>query len=115
MEDNKIEVIEKETGKYIIIDIDKAIKEQEKFIFLNGPYYQTLYEIWDKYKKPFIAENSYGAFVLIYKDPYYHNEKYEGNIYGRLSKSIKNLILYDKSQRIYFAWQKEWRFIALYE
>ncbi len=115
MENNKIKVLEKSSGKYLEINIDTAIKEQEKYIFLDSPYYQTLFEIWDIYKKPFIAESSSGYFVLIYKDPHLQHNKYEGNIYGRLSNSIKKLILFDNSQQIYFSWEAQWRFIALYD
>ena len=115
MEHNKIRVIDKGTGEYVFIDIDNAIENEKNYIFLESSYNHTLYELWDFYKKPFIAEHINGFFALIYTDPDAQQKKYNGNVYGRLSKSIKYLILHDKSQQVYFAWEQSWRFIALYK
>lgn len=107
----KYYAIDKKTGEIVYTDINDLIENENNYIFIEEDFSRSLEEIWQQYEEPFIAQNKEGYYVIIDKNPTEQKKKYNYNVYGKIDKSIRRLILKNNSQIIYdFG---GWKFIAL--
>ncbi|MDE6060704.1 MAG: hypothetical protein K2G31_04470 [Clostridia bacterium] len=116
----EVSIINKETGEILFHDLDEFLEMEEAdildenkgYALYNNLYVDTIFDMWDRYKKPFVAQHSTGFYVLISQNPYEQYSKYNGT-WGRMNNNIAYLLTYNNWEEIYMPSYRQWRFVAL--
>ena len=66
---------------------------------MSYDYNLSIIDIWDRFKRPFVAINRYGWLVMIKTNPTIQAFKY-GKVYGKIDKNLDRLYLKSATQPI---------------